>query len=410
MTQTHTSMNRRTAFLALAIIWTAFFAFGVLMGALGPSLEELAERTNSTLVEIGLISTIAAVGGLAIQGIAGSIIDRRGPLLLTLIGCLLIGIGTFGYTVSEVLIFTLVLALFTGVGHGLFDVSGQMLTTMAFPNHTLRALNSVHLFFGVGAVIGPRVASFAIEAWGTALPSLWLGCILFAISLAGLWALSGVFASRRTEQVAAKNQDAALSTSLYRSPLLWLLGLMIVLYVGAEVGIGNWMTAYMERSAGYTTANAALVASDYWFAFTIGRLFATLIGERLKPHILLVTMLAGSTVGSALLVASVGNGTMTVIAMLVIGFFFGPIYATIMAVATSTFPNAQGKAASFIVATASFGIMTVPWLQGVALERISNAAFAISVLVLVVAMFAAYTAAKVVERSHTPVAQPAIGD
>ncbi len=46
------------------------------------------------------------------------------------------------------------------------------------------ALNLVNVFFAVGAVAGPFVASLTLRWWGSALPALWLGALLF---LPQLW-------------------------------------------------------------------------------------------------------------------------------------------------------------------------------------------------------------------------------
>lgn len=406
MTQTSHSVARGLTpeLMALILIWIAFFAFGLMFGGLGPSLQELAAATNSTLVEIGLITTLSFVGGLLVQSVAGTMIDRWGTLPLLMGGSVLILIGTFGYTISPVLIVVLALAGLGGVGHGLLDVSGQLLAAQAFPRQRLRALNSVHLFFGVGAMAGPAVASFTLTQMGTALPALWLGCALFVIVIPCFWLLG------RRLRLHGKVQaqvDGISSTSkaqtLYRSPLLWLLGLVILIYVGIETGIGNWTPVYMQQAVAYTAADAALVAFGYWMAFTVGRLAATLFGSQLRPHMLMLVVLLGSGAGGLLLSISGSNATLAVAATIMIGFFFGPIYPAVMAVTTEVFSVAQGKAASVIVAMGSVGGMILPWVQGVILERVSPAANTVYVLVTILAMFGVFIAVRTAERARTQV-------
>jgi fucose permease len=78
---------------------------------------------------------------------------------------------------------------------------------------------------------------------------------------------------------------------LYRTPVLYGLGLIILLYVGIENGMGGWTTEYVQRTVGFTTDRAAMVTSGFWLALTLGRMLSAGLGLRLKPTVLL----AGAT-------------------------------------------------------------------------------------------------------------------
>jgi fucose permease len=391
--------ERPSGLSLLAVIWVALFAFGTLFGALGPSLGELAARTNSSLSEIGLITTLMFVGGLVVQSVAGAMLDRVGPLPLLLAGAAIIAVGTFAFSTGIWLPLVLALAFVTGIGHGLLDVSAQLVAVIAFPRNTLRALNSVHLAFGVGAMSGPAIASFSLTTWGTALPALWFGAGLFVALLPVLWHLNRTLRGIALPSAATPADGRRAAHHLYRSPVLWALGAIILLYVGVETGVGNWTSVYMQRSAEYTPADAALVASWYWTAFTLGRVFALFVGTRLKPASMIFLMLAGTSASATLYALGVGNAPLTIIATVLLGFFFGPVYPAVMALATSIFTGAQGKAASVIVAMGSVGGLTLPWLQGVILERLPINANSAFVIAGVAAMFAAMAAAQMFSRN-----------
>ncbi len=65
---------------------------------------------------------------------------------------------------------------------------------------------------------------------------------------------------------------------------------------------------------------------------------------------------------------------LTALAVLVLGFWSGPPFPTMVAITTATFPQGPGKATSVVVAMASFGATTLPWLQGALLDRVSGLA------------------------------------
>jgi fucose permease len=143
---------------------------------------------------------------------------------------------------------------------------------------------------------------------------------------------------------------------------------------------------------------AALVTSGFWLALTAGRLAGAAWGSRLTPYALLWRSVSASLVGGLLLVLGAGNVPLTVSAVLVIGFFFGPPYPTMIAITTAAFPDGPGKAASVVAALGSVGGMLVPWMQGVALDRGGESANAVFVAAGMLVMVLAYGGVRLVRK------------
>jgi fucose permease len=91
-----------------------------------------------------------------------------------------------------------------------------------------------------------------------------------------------------------------------------------------------------------------------------------------------------------LLAAGSGAAALTVIGAVVIGFFFGPVYPTVIAVATATFRRGPGKAASLVASLASLGGMIGPALQGALLNEVSPVSSVIFVVAQCVGMLVLY--------------------
>lgn len=386
----------------LAVIWIAFFAFGMLFGALGPSFQELAEHTGSTLTQIGLISSLTFIGGLVVQAVAGSLVDRVGPLPLLVVSAALIGLGTLGITAGTMLVVVLAVAFVAGLGHGLLDTSGQIVAATAFPNNAFRALNSVHLSFAVGVMVGPAVASFTLSQWQTAIPAMWLGASLFIAITPVLWWMNRLVSISQPSHAQPETATSGI-TSLYRSPLLWAFGFVILFYVGIETGMGNWSSIYMQQSVNYVPADAALAVSWYWAAFMLSRLIATIISGWVKPHMMMLGILVGTLFGAVLLIAGAGNGLLTIAGTCIMGFFFGPVYPTVMSLVTTTFTHAPGKSASLIVAMGSVGGTIIPWLHGAGIDQISTSWHIFYALGISLAMLGAYLAARYFDQARQQV-------
>lgn len=360
----------------------SFFALGVLTAALGPALPDLAANASSSLTTIGAVFTALFLGGFITQLIAGPLNDRLGqrPVLLT--GIVLLAAGICGIAVSHSLPLTLACALVAGLGHGAVDVSTNVLIAQVFAARSTSALNLLNVFFGVGAVAGPAIAGLTLRVWGTALPALWLG--------AGLMLVQAPFVLRLASAPSPAHHDdlAAPGAVLIRSPLLWAFGGLLLLYVGTETGIGGWTATYMERTATIGAAAAALVTSGFWLALTGGRVAGALIGARVAAGVLLRLSLAGALVGTVLLAISPGNAALTVVAVILIGFCFGPIFPTALSIVTATFRRAPGTATSVVVAMGSLGGMLLPWVQGALLESRGPAASVVLVAAGTLAMLA----------------------
>lgn len=147
-----------------------------------------------------------------------------------------------------------------------------------------------------------------------------------------------------------------------------MIGLLLLVYVGTEVGFGAWVTVYMIASAKLMPASAALVASGFWFALTLGRVLGTMLGLRLTPPTLLTVSLLGVLCGAALLTFGVGDLERSVAGVLLLGLSCGPVFPTLLAIVTSG-ARANGTAASLVLAIGNCGGLVIPALIGLLLSR-----------------------------------------
>ncbi|MFL5806944.1 MAG: MFS transporter [Roseiflexaceae bacterium] len=363
----------------------SFVALGGITAALGPALPDLAANTGSSLAAVGAVITALFVGSLIALIVAGPLNDRIGQRPVLLAGVALLALGTFGVAASHWLPLTLLCAVVAGLGHGAIDVSTNVLIAEVFAARSAAALNLLNVFFGLGAVAGPALASLTLRAWGSALPALWASAGLMLLQ-APLIPLLADTPRAPPHPATHTRATRAMHASPLRSPLLWAIGALVLVYVGVENGISGWTTVYLTRTTALDQATAALVTSGFWLALTGGRVAGAIIGARLAPNTLLLFMLSGGLAGGALLAASTSSASLTVAAVLLLGFCLGPIFPTALAIATASFRQAPGTAASMVVALGSVGGTLLPWLQGVVLERAGPAASVLLVAACTLAM------------------------
>ena len=356
----------RTARTALVISCLAYIALGCFGAAIGPLLPQMAQQTGSALAAVGAIFTALSTGGLVAQLLAGPLSDRLSPRPVMLTGLVLLALGVVGISISQNLLALLGCALIAGFGQGAADIGGSLLVAVTFARRNVAAMNLLHLFFGLGATLGPAAVSLSLTFWASGLAALWPAVILPLLLLPSTFRL-------RLSAHAGRVSVASPAMAIYRSPMLWAFAGLLGVYVGIEVGIGGWTTSYLVQTTGMALEMAALATSGYWLMLSGGRLVSTLLGTRLSAYAILGLSLAGTALASLGLLVGIGNQELTVIATLLMGLSFGPIYPTVMALVTATFKSGPGRAASVITASANLATMLIPWLQGLLLAGLGPA-------------------------------------
>jgi MFS transporter, FHS family, glucose/mannose:H+ symporter len=341
-----------------------FVGIGFLTSVLGPLLPELSTLTHASLAEMGGLFTAFSLGALLAQLISGPVSDRVGYRGVLAVGSAGLAIGIVALSASTSLALVLGCAVFAGLGMGTVDLCTNLLVAHVYAERSVPALNLLNLFFGLGAFAGPALVGLAWATSGSGIGVLWLGAAVMAAMV--LWVLLEVPSQADHAAHAAVKTDS----SIYRSSLLWIFSLLLLLYVGLENGIGGWTTVYMQQTTPLNAEAAALVTSSFWLALTAGRLISAGIGSRLQPQVVLGISLTGAVLGGGVLAAGRGSTVLSIAAVVIIGLSFGAVFPTVVAMLTAVFRRAPGRATSIATSAGSIGGMLLPALQGVVLERI----------------------------------------
>lgn len=351
----------------LIIACAIFLSLGIITAGLGPVLPELSANTGSTATAVGGVFTAIFLGALVSQLVSGELTDRFGQKLVLLGSLVILAIGTIGFTLCNSLWWMLAVTFFAGLGHGGVDLSTNVMVSRAFPEKNASYMNLLHFFFGLGAFIGPALISAAMNVDIAGTRVLWMASLATLI-------LAGFVASfRNPARQESEESDKAANGSVFRSAVLWLMGGMLLLYVGAENGIGGWATTYMNITTGMRIESAALVSSGFWGALMVGRLATAALASRFKQSQILAFNFISSLVFGLVFALTPGLKIPSIAAIVAIGFFSGAVYPTVMSWLTTTFTRGTGKAASLAAAMGSIGGMLIPWVQGYLLENVSPA-------------------------------------
>lgn len=341
----------------LALACAIYGAAGLSLSAVGPSLASLAENVGQAVAAVGAQFTAFSLGTVAVQLAAAPLGERFGQRAVLAAGAALLGLGMLGESLSGSMAVLLACALLGGLGFGSVLAAGVLLVARLFPERGASALNLVNLFFGAGAIVGPLVAGFGRASFAMPEAAMILGAILL-LSLAPL--------VRMAVEVAPPDRHGEARASVPWGVVL-LLGALLLLYSGSEIAVGGWATLYLEQSAAMAPATVALALSGFWLALTAGRALGALLGLRVGAFTLLGGSLTLILLAAGLLVATVGNGPLSVLGLLLLGLGCGPVFPTTMAVVAAV-SHGRGAAASLALAVGNIGAGLIPPLLGVVLS------------------------------------------
>src|SRR5262249_25779275 len=346
------------------------------LSSLGPTLPLLAARVAQNVAALGGLFTAFSAGVIVAQFVIEPATRRLSQRRILPASMLLMGIGALGVTLGHSLPALFGAALLAGVGFGGVLAAGNLLVAQLFPARSAAALNGVNLFFGMGSILGPALAGRAGAYFGAPQIGLWVGA-------GAMVTLAPMMLSFAAVRLLPQATPGAASSPAHRGRR-WLFGLLLLVYIGTEVGFGGWLTPYMVASAKLDLSIAALVTSGFWLALTAGRAIGAGLGFRLAPNRLLQISLLGLLIAATLLIIGVGDYNLTLAAVLLFGISCGPVFPTVVALVA----RESAGATSLALGLGNGGGLIIPALLGLLLAQHGPSAAAGLVLAASLVMIA----------------------
>ena len=336
--------------------------YGVVLFLPGPCLTTMATTFDVPLARLGLIFTAFSVGlipSVLSMGYLSELVGKRQVLLGALLA-LTVGWGLFAFVSSlggsrsfPMAMGALVLV---GIGGGGIEVLTNALVADDNQPTPGFALNLLHAFFAIGAVLGPLGAAAVMHAKLPWHLMFYAGAGLFAMMFLVLLPQRGP--DRRDAAF-----DMAAALELLRSPLLLALLVVLGLYVGAEVGLVAWVSPLMEEVLGSARAAAGMAVSVFWVFMAVGRVAVSALAIRFRPAPLVVALAVGSVL-ACLVVAWAPTIVWCLVGSGASGLFMSGIFGLVMTDAAHRFPHRTGAAFGLVAAGVGVGSLIVPAAMG----------------------------------------------
>lgn len=360
----------------------AIAIYGMAATVLGTLLPELSKTL--TPAQSGTMASVQSVALILASFATGPAIQRAGAKAGVLAGLTLLAAALLFLTAAHTYLALLLAMAGLGLGGGVISTSTNTLASQlggagggSGGTGGSRMLNLLNVFFGLGGLATPALGAFLSPA------ALCRVIVLFAAVTLTLHALTPAL------RPPPAGSTMAVGNRAFTQPLFLLLCLFLFLYVGAEVGMWNWLATFLTSNG--MPRDKALHMLSFGFAAGIitGRLVAAKILARYRPaNVTLVCSVLMALATAAVLAGSAGTAG---IAIFCAGLAMAPVYPTTLGMVAEAFPKGAPTAIGVAVTMGWIGVAVsskiIGSIAGDHPERLGQALLllpAVSVLMIVV--------------------------
>lgn len=354
MSASSNNSTRTHPIVATIAYYLAFIILGMTTAASGPSLLKLADHTSSGLDRISLIFIFGSLGYVMGSYFGGRAYDRFSGHKLMAMTLLVIAAASVIIPLSTTLTVLLLVMFLSGLASGILDVGCNTLLLWTHKEKSGPFMNGLHFFFGVGSLIAPLLLAQVLLRTNDIYWLYYSFAILSVPIMIWLWLLP--------EPSHSLHEDTEVSSLFPVVPVI-LIVLLFLLYVGLELGFGNWIYTYALTLKLGTTVTAAYLTSLFWGSFTLGRLLGVWVSTRMRAHTTILVDLIGCTISTIIIMVWKESSLALWIGTFGLGLSMASIFPNIMMLAGERMQITGAITGWFLVGSGAGG-MLIPWLLG----------------------------------------------
>ncbi|KOS19538.1 Bypass of stop codon protein 6 [Escovopsis weberi] len=356
----------RENILRFATTCFSLFGMGLNDGSIGALLPYIGPYYDVGYTTVSTVFVVPVVGYVISAFLNNWVHERFGQRGVAFLGPFLRLCAFAPLSLHPPFVWLPFLLCFASTGNGIED--GAYNTWVGNLDRANELLGLMHGAYGLGATVGPLVATAMVTKFG--FPWYTYFYVMIGANAVGVvfgttsfWTATGAaYRERRAKENAGK-EAIPLSTVL-KGVTVWLLAIFLLGYVGTEVSLGGWIPTFMIEVRHVSGFLAGLTSTLFWLGLTMGRVvlgFVTgRVGERLAIIVYLVLCIV-----SQCLYWLVPSFVVSMGAVTSLGFFMGPLFPATIVVATKLLPAEHHiSAIGFAAAIGSGGAAILPFIVG----------------------------------------------
>ncbi|CAO3690643.1 unnamed protein product [Umbelopsis ramanniana] len=244
-------------------------------------------------------------------------------------------------------------------------------------------------FYGLGALVGPLIASSLLASNLSWKVSYMIMCGLSVLNCILLWVsfrknpipehIEGDDEEEAEEATVENGSGVAevkkpvekrgLFAQVIRLRYTWIVAVFLLFYVGIETTIGSWGYTFLTVARNGDAVQMGRLMSGYWAGLTVGRVIlghiTGMFGEKR-----MITLYCIITCAMVILMWQATSIGADAAGLVIAGFFLGPMFPTAIAITHQTLPKyMHATAIGFIAAFGQGGVAFFPFINGQIIDK-----------------------------------------
>ena len=354
-------MKKMTAIVALMAVFTLAICF-IILGSIS---VELMEALNIDAGQFGTLVMGLFLTSCIVQLIIGPLIDKFGYKPVAILGFTVTAISLFILAFASSFMIALFACILLGVGAmSLNTVGNTLIPVVLFEGKDpARASNLGNGFFGLGYVITPLLIIFILKTlnlgYSTALIILGILSIIFL-----------AFALTTSYPKVPIGFKFSMALKVLFKPAVLIAALALFCYMSLETSMATWIKKLMEElftgnANVNATTKAGLVLSLFGVAMMAGRFLTASIKNLTSLGNKVIIFASALALISICLMIFAKSPVVGIIAVILAGLAFAPIFPTIVGLTFAKFDSSlYGSIFGIIFAVGLLGGTFVPKFIG----------------------------------------------
>ncbi len=337
-----------------------FATFGFVSGILHVVVTDLLRAFDLTSGALGRALTIGSIGSLPVMFYGGRVADRFGQKFLLVISCLALATALVGTSLAQSYSVLVVLLLLSACANGALDVGINAASITAEQRSGRKLIAYCHAAFSGFAALSALLAGLILSS-GASFRLLYglaaLVCVLYVVTIL----LGGGMPREVPKEIAAKGINRP--RSLFREPVLLLLGGIVALAAISESSLEIWSAVYLREVLNLSALVGASGVAGYHLAMFLGRLLMA----RLTLHFSRRTLLTASglaTLAGMTLALSTTHSVLVLAGFFVVGLALAGVAPMGFSLAGDLSKGRAGETSSVMTLISYGGFLVAPGFIG----------------------------------------------
>jgi fucose permease len=240
---------------------------------LGIAWPSMRASLDAPFAGLGLLVAAMTVAQFAASAASGLLRERRGTIALLLASVAAASAGLAIFAIASGWWATILASAVLGCGLGLLDAA---VNTEAALRGDIRFMGALHAAWAIGASLGPPLIGATLVASDSWRPAYVVAAAAFAVLGAATYLVRSDLRTAPELEASPTGEPSIGRTVILGCTLMFV-------YVGIELGAGQWTYARFTADASLSEALAGLAVFLYWSALAAGRIALAVLGDRVAP-------------------------------------------------------------------------------------------------------------------------------